>query len=154
MRAACWCACKNTRAPKPGVSTSSLARREWLVGPQLFSVGLGQAEDLARVDQVRNADLIFVRAIDQGVFEAGTVVCTRNVPEIVPTYDDQAAAVARSRLDGDTVKRQFETGNWLAVLGELVEPELVLAGADGIGRREPPASVDARVALGEQLVVD
>src|SRR5262245_13859854 len=86
-----------------------LARREWLVGSQLFSVGLGQAEDLARVDQVRIADLILVRAIDQGVLEAGTVVCTRNVPEIVTAHDDQAAAVARPWRDGDTVKRQFET---------------------------------------------
>src|SRR5262245_27669663 len=101
-RAARWRACKNTRAPKPGVSTSSLARSEWLVGSQLSSVGLGQAEDLARVDQFRIADLILVRAIDQGVFEAGTVVCTRNVPEIVSAHDDQAGAVARPRRDGDT----------------------------------------------------
>ena len=43
------------------------------------SVDLGQAEDLARVDQVRVAELVLVGAIDQGVSEAVAVACARNV---------------------------------------------------------------------------
>jgi hypothetical protein len=92
------------------------------------SIGFGEAEDLARVDQVRVADLILIRAVDQGVLETGTIVRTRNVPETVATHDNQAFAVARGRRHGDALERQLEAGHGLAILGEPVEPKRVLAG--------------------------
>jgi hypothetical protein len=68
-----------------------------------LSVDLGQVEDLARIDQVRIADLILICAVDQGVLEAGTLVRPRNVPETVATHDNQAFAVARSRRHGNAL---------------------------------------------------
>ena len=68
---------------------------------------------MARVDQVRVADLILVGAVDQGVLETGTIVRARNVPETVATHDNQAFAIARSRRHGNALERQLEAGHRL-----------------------------------------
>ena len=97
----------------------------------------------------------------------GSVPCSRHRSECGACHGRNARAQCsrdcrRARPPGgrcrsqpaarEHVERQFEAGHRLAVLGQPVEPQLVLADVDGIGRREPPGSVEARLALGHQLV--
>src|SRR5206468_3316520 len=88
------------------------------------------------------------------VAHPGAVGVPRDPPQVLTRLDDDVPWPDVRRWRQRALEWQLNPAGDPAVGGELVDPELMHPGRDGLARRERPLPVGVRLRLADGLVVD
>src|SRR5690606_38209715 len=85
-------------------------------------------EYLSRIDQVRVANLVLVRFVDDRVAEAGAVKPAGNVPQVAARLDDDLpfSEGRQNRLRLTPLKGHFDAAGHATLTIHLIDPERIL----------------------------